>query len=67
MQETGIETAENWYSLIPKAVCEHADITVLWNQGVRTDRGVLANRPGTIIRITTDKCCFSDRRSNIIG
>jgi hypothetical protein len=28
------ETAENWYSHIPKPVTEHEDITVLWNQGI---------------------------------
>ena len=29
----------------PKPVCEHEDVTVLWNQGVNTDREVTANRP----------------------
>jgi hypothetical protein len=28
-----------------KPVCEHEDVTVLWNQGVHTDREVMANRP----------------------
>jgi hypothetical protein len=46
----GIETAQNWYSHIPKPVCQHEDITVLWNQGVQTDREVLANRPNIIIK-----------------
>jgi hypothetical protein len=32
-----IETTENWYWHIPKLVCEHEDITVLWNQEVQTD------------------------------
>jgi hypothetical protein len=41
----GIETTENWYSHIPKPVCQHKNITVLWNQGVQTDREVLTNRP----------------------
>jgi hypothetical protein len=45
----GIETAENWYSHIPKPVTEHEDITVFWNQGMQTDREVLANRPDIII------------------
>jgi hypothetical protein len=36
---------ENWYSHISKPVTEHEDITVLWNQGIQTDREVLANRP----------------------
>jgi hypothetical protein len=30
----GIETTENWYSHIPKPVCQHEDITMLWNQGI---------------------------------
>jgi hypothetical protein len=34
-KKSGIETAENWYSYIPKAVCEREGITVLWIQGVR--------------------------------
>jgi len=37
-KKLGIETAENWYSHIPKAVSEHEDIKVLWNQGVQIDR-----------------------------
>jgi hypothetical protein len=46
----GIETTENWYSQTPMPVCQHADITVLWNEGVQTDREVLANRPDIIIK-----------------
>jgi hypothetical protein len=54
----GIETTENWYSQIPKPVCQHEDITVLWNQGIQTDREVLANRPGIIIKNMKDKICL---------
>jgi predicted restriction endonuclease len=50
----GIETTENWYSLIPKPVCQHEDITVMWNQGVQTDRVVLENRPDIIIKNKKD-------------
>jgi hypothetical protein len=50
-----IETTENWYSHISKSVCQHEDITVLWNQGVQTDREVLANRPNIIIKNMRDK------------
>jgi hypothetical protein len=32
-----IETTENWYSHTPKPVCQHEDITVLWNQGIQTE------------------------------
>jgi hypothetical protein len=35
-------------------VCHHEDITVLWNQGVQTDREVLANRPDIIIKNMKD-------------
>jgi hypothetical protein len=48
----GIETAENWYSHIPKAVCEHEDITVLWNQGLQTSS---SQQIDIIIKNKTDK------------
>jgi hypothetical protein len=54
----GIETAENWYSHIPKPVTEHEDITVLWNQVIQTDREVLANRPDMIIKNKKSKPCL---------
>jgi hypothetical protein len=54
-KKLGIETAENWYSHIPT---EHEDITVLWNQGIQTDREVLANRPDMIIKNKMDKTCL---------
>jgi hypothetical protein len=50
--------AENWYSHIPKPVTEHEDITVLWNQGIQTDREVLTNRPDIIIKNKKDKTCL---------
>jgi hypothetical protein len=53
-----IETTENWYSHIPKSVCQHEDITVLWNQGIQTDRKVLANRPDIIIKNMEDKLAY---------
>jgi hypothetical protein len=39
-------------------VCQHKDITVLWNQGAQTDREVLANRPDIIIKNKKDKICL---------
>jgi hypothetical protein len=54
----GIETTENWYSHIPKPVCRHEDITVLRNQGIQTDREVLANSPDIIIKNKKDKICL---------
>jgi hypothetical protein len=32
-------------------------MTVLWNQGVQTDREVLANRPDVIIKNKKEKIC----------
>jgi hypothetical protein len=54
----GAETIENWYSHVPKPVCQHEDITVLWNQGRQTDREVLANRTDIIIKNMKDKICL---------
>jgi hypothetical protein len=44
--------------IIPKPVTEHEDVTVLWNQGIQTDREVLANRPDIIIKNKKDKTCL---------
>jgi hypothetical protein len=58
-KKLGIETAENWYSHIPKPVTEHDDIvTVLWNQGIQTDREVLANRPDIIVKTRRTKPAY---------
>jgi hypothetical protein len=57
-KKLGIETAEHWYSHIPKPVTEHEDITVLWNQGIQTDREVLANSPDIIIKNKKVKTCL---------
>jgi hypothetical protein len=34
----GIEKTENWCSHTPNPVYQHEDTTVLWNQGIQTDR-----------------------------
>ena len=45
-----------------KPVREHEDVTMLWNQGVHTDREVTANRPDIIMKkqkrenMHTDRC-----------
>jgi hypothetical protein len=41
-----------------KPVTEHEDVTVLCNQGIQTDREVLANRPDIIIINKKDKTCL---------
>jgi hypothetical protein len=57
-KKLGIETVENWYSRIPKPVTEHEDVTVLWSQGIQTEREVLAYRPDIIIKNKKDKTCL---------
>jgi hypothetical protein len=37
-KKLSIETTGNWHSHKPKSVTEHEGITVLWNQGVQTER-----------------------------
>jgi hypothetical protein len=39
-------------------VCEHEDVTVLWNQGVHTDTEVTANKPDIIIKNKKEKTCI---------
>jgi hypothetical protein len=46
----GNETADKWYTHMPKQVYEEGDVTVLWNQAVQTDREVTVNRPDIIIK-----------------
>jgi len=40
---------------MPKPVCEHEGVTVLWNQVVHTDREVTANKPDMIIKTKKTK------------
>jgi hypothetical protein len=35
---------------MPKAVTEHKDLTVLWNQVMKIDGKVLVNRPDIIVK-----------------
>jgi hypothetical protein len=50
----------------PKPVCEHKGITVLWNQGIHTDREVTANRPD-IIKNKKRENMHTDRCGNTCG
>jgi hypothetical protein len=34
----GIKTTDKWYTHRQTPVCEYEDVTVLWNQGVRTEK-----------------------------
>jgi hypothetical protein len=57
----GFETTQNWYSHIPKSVTENDYITVFLNQGIQTDREVLANRPDITVKNKKDRTClFTD-------
>jgi hypothetical protein len=44
------------HKLAPKPVCEHEDMTVLWNQGVHKDRE-LWQQARYLIRNEQDKTC----------
>jgi hypothetical protein len=39
-------------------ICKHEDVAVPWNQGVQTDREVLANRSYIIIKNNKYKICL---------
>jgi hypothetical protein len=54
----GIKMTDKWHIHTPKPVCEHEDVTVLWNQRVHTDRGVTANKPDIIIKNKKEKICI---------
>jgi hypothetical protein len=47
----GIETTDN----ILKTVGHHKDVTLLWDQGVHSDREILTYRPDIIIGNKRDK------------
>jgi hypothetical protein len=53
----GIETTDKLYTHTSKPVCEHEDVTVLWNQGVHTGREVIANKPDIIHKNKKEKTC----------
>jgi hypothetical protein len=42
----------------PKPVCAHEDVTVLWNQGVHTEREVTAHKPDIIVKNKREKKCI---------
>ena len=51
-----IETTQKWHARThTKPVCQHEDVTVLWNQEVHTDREVMANRTDIIIKNKQEK------------
>jgi len=59
----GIETTDKWYTRArahthTQPVCEQEDVTVLWHQGVHTNREFTANRPDMIIRNKQEETCI---------
>jgi hypothetical protein len=51
----------NTHTHTPKPVCEHEDVTVLWNQVIHADGEVMANRPdATIKKIKGEMCILRD-------
>ena len=58
-QTNGMHTA--------KPICEQEDATVFLNQGVHTDREVMAKRPDIIIKKKKEKARILKRRSNTRG
>ena len=64
-KETGVKLDnENWYDHVPKSLetSHEVEVTILWNQQVRTDRTVLNNQLDIIIRdnkmnMHVNMCC----------
>jgi hypothetical protein len=58
----GIETTDRWYThtraRARKAVCKQEDVTVLWYQGLHTDRELTANKTDIIIKNKKEKTCI---------
>jgi hypothetical protein len=42
----------------PELLSDHEDVTVLWNQGVHTEREVTENRPDITIKNKKEKTCI---------
>lgn len=57
-QNHNIEVTRKWYEHDPPQVINKDHVTILWNQPVRTDRTILANKPDIIIKNTQNNMCF---------
>lgn len=53
-----IDTCEKWYEHKPDPVTESADVTIIWNTQIQTDRCVPANKPDIIIKNKKEKTCI---------
>jgi hypothetical protein len=63
---TEMTDGEHTHTHTQKPLCEHEDMSVVWNHGVHTDREVTADRPHIIIKnkkifILTDVARPGDR------
>jgi hypothetical protein len=50
-----VNTHTHTHTHTHKPVCEHEDVTVLWDQVVHTDTEVTANKPDIIIKNKKEK------------
>jgi hypothetical protein len=45
-----LDSADKWYEHQTPPVVENADVSILWDFGIHTDRTIVANRPDIVIR-----------------
>jgi hypothetical protein len=67
MQSTGIERTQTNGTHTAVPVCEQEDVTVFWNQGVHTDREVMANGPDILIKNKKERASTLDRCGHTRG
>lgn len=48
---------DKWYKHQPEPVVQHEDITILYDQQIRTDRTIKANKPDLVIKNIKEKKC----------
>ena len=53
-----IETSDRWYEHKPIPVIETANVTILWDFSIRTDRTIQANRPDIVVREKKSETCL---------
>ena len=50
IEELNINVEDKWYEHEPQTVTERANITILWDMPIQTDREIKANRPDVVIK-----------------
>jgi hypothetical protein len=60
VRKQGYNWTKHWYEHVPKSVetGQGGNVTILWNQQVRTDRTIPNNKPEIIIRDTEKRTCM---------